>query len=69
MENGKVKWFNEEKGFGFITPETGGKDIFVHRNNVENLASNENLKDGDDVEYSIQETPKGLNAVEVYVLE
>ncbi|MBO6535257.1 MAG: cold shock domain-containing protein [Balneolaceae bacterium] len=69
MENGKVKWFNEEKGFGFITPETGGKDIFVHRNNVENLASNESLKDGDDVEYSIQETPKGLNAVEVYVLE
>ena len=69
MENGKVKWFNDEKGFGFITPETGGKDIFVHRNNVENLASNESLKDGDEVEYSISETPKGLNAVEVYVLE
>ncbi|MBO6792900.1 MAG: cold shock domain-containing protein [Balneolaceae bacterium] len=69
MENGKVKWFNDEKGFGFITPETGGKDIFVHRNNVENLASNESLKDGDEVEYSIAETPKGLNAVEVYVLE
>ncbi len=69
MENGKVKWFNDEKGFGFITPETGGKDIFVHRNNVENLASNESLKDGDEVEYSLEETPKGMNAVEVYVLE
>jgi len=69
MENGKVKWFNDEKGFGFITPESGGKDIFVHRNNVENLPNNESLKDGDEVEYSTSETPKGLNAVDVYVLE
>ncbi len=69
MENGKVKWFNDEKGFGFITRETGGKDLFVHRNNVENLASNESLRDGDEVEYSVMEGPKGLSAVEVYVLE
>jgi len=69
MENGKVKWFNDEKGFGFITPESGGKDIFVHRNNVENLPNNESLKDGDEVEFSTSETPKGLNAVDVYVLE
>lgn len=69
METGKVKWFNDEKGFGFITPEKGGKDIFVHRNNVENLNNNESLKDGDEVEFNIAESPKGLNAVEVYVLE
>ncbi|MCG8374818.1 MAG: cold shock domain-containing protein [Balneolales bacterium] len=69
MEYGKVKWFNDEKGFGFITRESGGKDLFVHRNNVENLPQNEGLKDGDEVEFSVQETPKGLNAVEVYVLE
>ena len=69
MEYGKVKWFNDEKGFGFITPQEGGKDIFVHRNNVENLPQHESLKDGDEVEYSTQESPKGLNAVEVYVLE
>lgn len=69
MEQGKVKWFNDEKGFGFITREAGGKDLFVHRNNVENLASNESLKDGDEVEFAVSEGPKGLSAVEVYVLE
>ena len=69
MEYGKVKWFNDEKGFGFITRESGEKDVFVHRNNVENLADNESLKDGDEVEFSVSETPKGLSAVEVYVLE
>ena len=69
MEYGKVKLFNDEKGFGSITRESGGKDLFVHRNNVENLPQNEGFKDGDEVEFSVQETPKGLNAVEVYVLE
>jgi CspA family cold shock protein len=69
MEYGKVKWFNDEKGFGFITRNEGGNDVFVHRNNVENLAHHESLKDGDDVEFAITETPKGLNATEVYVLE
>lgn len=69
MENGKLKWFNDEKGFGFITPEKGGKDIFVHRNNVENLPNNESLKDRDDVEFEVSEGPKGLSAVDVYVLE
>ena len=69
MEHGKIKWFNEEKGFGFITPEKGGKDIFVHRNNVENLPKNESPNDGDNVEYEVSEGPKGLSDVEVYILE
>lgn len=69
MEYGKVKWFNTEKGFGFITPDNGGKDIFVHRNNVENLGYNEGIKDGEEVEFEIAETDKGLSAEKVYILE
>jgi len=69
MEYGKVKWFDEQKGFGFITPENGNKDVFVHRNNIENLGFDEGIKDGEDVEFKISETDKGLSAVDVYVLE
>lgn len=64
-QKGKVKWFDAEKGFGFIQPDEGGKDIFVHRNNVENLGFQEGLEDGEAVEYSVEETDKGLSATEV----
>ncbi len=69
MEYGKVKWFDGEKGFGFISPDNGSKDVFVHRNNIENLGYGEVLNDGEEVEFSIEETPKGLSAVEVYRLQ
>lgn len=69
MEYGKVKWFDEKKGFGFIEPENGGKDVFLHRNNVQNLGFEEGIKDGEEVEFSIEETPKGLSATDVYILE
>ena len=69
MEYGKVKWFDTQKGFGFIKPDNGGKDIFLHRNNIENLGFNEGIDDGEEVEYSVEETPKGLSATEVYILE
>lgn len=65
MEYGKIKWFDTQKGFGFIQPDNGGKDIFVHRNNIENLGFEEGLDDGQEVEYSVEETPKGLSAVDV----
>lgn len=60
MSTGTVKFFNEQKGFGFITPDDGGIDIFVHK-----TSTNDNLWEGDKVIYDIQDTPKGQNAVNV----
>jgi CspA family cold shock protein len=68
-QQGKVKWFDVEKGFGFIEPEDGSKDVFVHRNNVENLDYNQGLEDGENVEFNVEETPKGLSATDVRSLD
>ena len=56
MATGKVKFFNDEKGFGFITPDDGGKDIFVHISGINGQAQ---LADGDAVEYEVGEGRKG----------
>ncbi len=61
MSTGKVKFFNESKGFGFITPDDGGKDLFVHTTAVEQGQLNE----GDTVEFEIGEGQKGPCAVKV----
>ncbi len=61
MSTGTVKFFNETKGFGFITPEDGGKDIFVHVSAV----MEGQLNDNDRVEFEIGESQKGPCAVEV----
>jgi CspA family cold shock protein len=63
MNNGTVKFFNNAKGFGFITPEDGGKDVFVHQNALTN-----NINEGDKVSYEVEESPKGLNAINVEVV-
>lgn len=65
MAQGTVKWFNADKGFGFITPDDGSKDVFVHRNNIEGLGWNEGLREGEIVEYEAEQTPKGLSAQSV----
>ncbi|GAB5520278.1 MAG: cold shock domain-containing protein [Rhodothermales bacterium] len=65
MAQGKVKWFNAQKGFGFIEPSDGSKDVFVHSNNVEGLGFDEGMRDGEEVEYDVERTPKGLSAVNV----
>ena len=64
MANGTVKFFNEGKGFGFITPDEGGKDVFVHANGLNGISINE----GDKVSYDVEEGQKGLNAVNVAIL-
>ena len=65
MAQGKVKWFNIKKGFGFIEPDDGSKDVFVHRDKVNGLDWDDGLQEGEDVEYEVETTPKGLAAMNV----
>jgi CspA family cold shock protein len=61
---GFVKWFSDAKGFGFITPESGGKDIFVHYSGIRGKG-HRSLEDGESVEFSVIDGKKGPQAVEV----
>ncbi|ALO16983.1 Cold shock-like protein CspA [Salinivirga cyanobacteriivorans] len=63
MSNGTVKFFNISKGFGFIKPDDGGKDVFVHANGLI-----DEINEGDKVSYDVEEGPKGLNAKNVKVV-
>jgi cold shock protein len=62
MANGVVKWFNPDKGFGFIQPEGGGKDVFVHVTAVER-AGLRTLNDGQRLEYELEEHRGRVSAV------
>ena len=64
MITGTVKWFNESKGFGFITPEDGGKDVFVHFSAIQG-AGFRTLTEGQKVTFEVQDTPKGPAAANV----
>jgi len=59
MGKGTVKWFNENKGYGFITPEDGGKDLFVHHSEIRTSGGRANLSDGQAVEYEVGQGKKG----------
>ena len=64
MAKGRVKWFSNQKGYGFITPDDGKKDVFVHYSGVEGSGF-KTLSEGDDVEFDIVEGEKGLQATKV----
>lgn len=64
MSTGTVKWFNEQKGFGFITPDGGGRDLFVHHSNIDTPGFR-TLAEGQRVEFEAAEGKKGPEAREV----
>lgn len=64
MASGTVKWFNNQKGFGFICPEEGGEDIFAHFSSIV-MEGYKSLKAGQKVNYEINQGPKGLHAMNI----
>ncbi|NUY81944.1 cold shock domain-containing protein [Flavobacterium sp. MAH-1] len=63
MNQGTIKFFNEAKGFGFISPQDGGDDLFVHVTGL-----NGRVRENDEVTYSVEQGKRGLNAVNVTVI-
>ncbi len=64
MSTGTVKWFNESKGFGFITPEDGGKDVFVHHSSIAGSGF-KTLAEGQRVTFGVEQGAKGPSATDV----
>ena len=69
LQIGEVAWFGAEKGYGFIEPDNGGDDVFVHRTNVEGLGYGEGMSGGEPLEYDVEQTDKGLSALNVTRLD
>jgi CspA family cold shock protein len=67
MASGTVKWFSDEKGFGFITPDGGGKDLFVHHTGIASDGFR-TLAEGSRVEFESEAGPKGPKAVNVVLV-
>lgn len=67
VATGKVKWFNDQKGYGFIAQDNGGKDVFVHHTAIQGSGF-KSLKTGDAVEFDVVEDTRGLKAQNVVKL-
>jgi CspA family cold shock protein len=67
MQTGTVKWFNEQKGYGFIVPDEGGEEVFVHYNAI-NGSGRRNLQEGQRVEFDVERKPKGMSATTVNII-
>jgi CspA family cold shock protein len=65
MEHGTVKWFDATKGFGFITPENGSKDMFVHYSAIRNSGGYASLDEGQRVSFNVEQNAKGPTAKDV----
>ncbi|CAN0067305.1 unnamed protein product [Phaeothamnion confervicola] len=68
MSNGTVKWFNDAKGFGFITPEDGGKDLFAHFSAIQGNGF-KSLRENQKVSYDVTTGPKGDQATNIRPLD
>lgn len=62
---GRVKWWDAKRGYGFITPDNGGNDVFVHYSAIQGVSGKKNLADGQEVCFEVEETAKGQQAVNV----
>ena len=64
-KTGTVKWFSDDKGFGFITPTDGSKDLFAHHSEIRNNGGFRTLAEGAQVEFEVKQGPKGLQAANI----
>ena len=67
MQTGTVKWFNDVKGFGFITPDEGGEDLFAHYSEVQGSGF-KSLKENQKVSFEVKQGPKGKQAANIQAL-
>ena len=68
MASGTVKWFNDAKGFGFVTPSDGGEDVFAHFSAIQQPGF-KSLKEGQQVTFDVTRGPKGLRAANIRIAE